>query len=351
VPARPLSVVQPVIASDDSWADVIRPEPATEPAAQGLPGADDASAMQLAPFGVLELTDDPAFAILSANPAAELLLGRALTRGQDLRAASSMLAGMVAFHRAADGATFEVEVEGRTLAATMRRAGGGLLVYLTVTDETASRLRRAIATAAHEIRTPVTVIYGAAETLQLNLDRMDDDRRERLLASVARQARVLDTITADLLTAAQIQRGTLRVQLELVDPRSVVEQVVTDRFDVSVEIDDGRCVQADPIRLEQMLANLLTNALKYGAAPFSVRVRPDEDHVAIEVSDAGAGVPEDFRDRLFQEFSRASGTTAKGTGLGLYVVRTLAEAQGGRVTYAPREGGGSVFSISLPARD
>lgn len=349
--ARPLSIVPtPIIASDESWSDVIAPEPVATRRAPGLPPGDDATALTLAPFGVLQLLDGPDLVVVSANPAAAMVLGASPTRGQELRRSSSVLAGMVSFHRTGDAATFEVEIGGRTISATVRRTGQTLLVYLIPADETATRLRRAIATAAHEIRTPVTVIYGAAETLQLNLDRMDDDRRERLLASMARQARVLDTITADLLTAAQIQRGTLRVQLELVDVATVLDQVTADRFDVTISVEDGRRVKADPIRLEQMLANLLTNAHKYGAAPYQIRVRPDGEFVAIEVSDRGSGVPEDFRERLFQEFTRAGETSSKGTGLGLYVVRTLAEAQGGRVTYSPREGGGATFTLLLPAQ-
>ena len=92
--------------------------------------------------------------------------------------------------------------------------------------------------------------------------------------------------------------------------------------------------------------------IKYGESPYTIRIRPDSarpDHVAIDVVDRGAGVPEEFRDQLFKEFSRATGTVATGTGLGLHVVRTLAEAQNGRVTYRPGQYGGSVFTISLMA--
>ncbi|MEV7430946.1 ATP-binding protein [Nocardioides sp. NPDC092400] len=108
-------------------------------------------------------------------------------------------------------------------------------------------------------------------------------------------------------------------------------------------------MRADPLRLEQMLTNLLGNAHKYGAAPYTVHVRPDGDLVSIDVVDAGDGVPEEFRASLFREFARAHGTVATGTGLGLHVVRTLAEAQSGRASYAPGPYGGSVFTISLRA--
>ena len=138
------------------------------------------------------------------------------------------------------------------------------------------------------------------------------------------------------------------------DPRTVVESVAGDRYgiDVEVVVEDDRMVRADPLRLEQMVSNLLGNAIKYGEAPYTIRIRPDseqDDHVAIDVVDRGAGVPEEFRAQLFKEFSRATGTVATGTGLGLYVVRTLAEAQNGDVSYRPGQYGGSVFTISLMA--
>jgi signal transduction histidine kinase len=108
-------------------------------------------------------------------------------------------------------------------------------------------------------------------------------------------------------------------------------------------------VRADPLRLDQMLSNLLANAHKYGREPFKVVVRTEGDRVHIDVIDHGDGVPAEFRDRLFREFARASGNVATGTGLGLFVVRTLAEAQNGSVGYRPGEYGGSVFTISLVA--
>ena len=167
--------------------------------------------------------------------------------------------------------------------------------------------------------------------------------------SVARQARILDRITADLLTTAQIQRGTLRIDLQVVDPRAVVEGIIADRFQVEVDITDDRPVRADPLRFEQMLTNLISNAQKYGKPPYVVRVRPDGDRVCIDVVDHGAGVPPEFRGQLFREFARADGAAATGTGLGLYVVRTLARAQSGDISYSPLPEGGSVFTIALLA--
>ncbi|MBC9732705.1 response regulator [Nocardioides marmotae] len=306
-------------------------------------------ALGMAPYGVLELADEPLFRVVYANTVAQRLLVERCAPGTPLSLVAPQLAGLVAFHRLDGDASFEIVLPGGAARATLRRTGWSVLVYLDSASDDVGLLRRAIATTAHEIRGPVAVICGIAETIGWAGADLDAGQRDRLMTSVARQARMLDSITADLLTAAQIQRGTLRIDLQTVDPRTAIESVVADRYDVTLRVEDERLVRADPLRFEQMLTNLLGNAQKYGAAPYTVHVRPDGDLVSIDVVDAGEGVPEEFRASLFGEFSRAHGTVATGTGLGLYVVRTLAEAQSGRASYAPGPYGGSVFTISLRA--
>lgn len=355
---------QPVAATGAPASAAVEREPRTQgPVTPGGVSASPISwwqAMSMAPVGILELADEPLFRIVYANTTAQRLLGGTGTAspGTPLGFSAPALATLVAFHRLDSDASFEVELDGGACRATIRRTGWSLLVYLDSTSDDVALLRRAIATTAHEIRGPVAVICGIAEASGWDGDaQLDREMQARLMSSVARQARMLDSITADLLTAAQIQRGTLRIDLTPLDPRSVVESVAGDRYglDVEVVVEDDRLVRADPLRLEQMVSNLLGNAIKYGESPYTIRIRPDDAHeegaerVAIDVVDRGAGVPEEFRDQLFKEFSRATGTVATGTGLGLYVVRTLAEAQNGRVSYRPGQYGGSVFTISLMA--
>lgn len=352
--------------ADDPTATALRTDPqhvAAPTSAESplTPGGVSASpiswwqAMSMAPVGILELADEPLFRIVYANTTAQRVVGGKTSPGTPLGFAAPTLASLVAYHRLDADASFEVELDGGTCRATIRRTGWSLLVYLDSTSDDVALLRRAIATTAHEIRGPVAVICGIAEASGWDGDaQLDPEMQRRLMSSVARQARMLDSITADLLTAAQIQRGTLRIDLAPVCARSVVESVAGDRYglDVEIVVEDDRLVRADALRLEQMVSNLLGNAIKYGEAPYTIRIRPDSarpDHVAIDVVDRGAGVPEEFRDQLFKEFSRATGTVATGTGLGLHVVRTLAEAQNGRVTYRPGQYGGSVFTISLMA--
>ena len=97
-----------------------------------------------------------------------------------------------------------------------------------------------------------------------------------------------------------------------------------------------------------MLGNLVSNAVKYGAAPIEIEVRADERFASVRVVDHGVGVPPEFRERLFGQFARAEGMRVNGMGLGLFVVRSLTEAQGGSAWYEPVPEGGSAFCFSLP---
>jgi signal transduction histidine kinase len=304
--------------------------------------------LELAPFGFLHIRHG---SVVRANREAGRLLGDLSAPDVDL----AIMAPALASHLRSDpdqdaAALLDLGEPARRVMVMVRHSGEDQIVYLqTQSGDEAELLRRAIATAAHEIRNPVSVLMGVAETLLLHGRELTDTERSRMLAAIGRQTRLLDNITADLLTAGQAQHGTLAVQLEDVDPADIVRAVVDDAFDLTVINDSRPLVITDPMRLQQMLGNLLSNARKYGEPPFEVQVMDAGSYVSIAVLDSGPGVPEGFRPRLFQEYSRAPGTHARGTGLGLFVVRALAEAQGGSVTYAPRDPRGSVFTLNLPA--
>ncbi len=209
--------------ADDPTATALRTDPqhvaapvsAESPLTPGGVSASPISwwqAMSMAPVGILELADEPLFRIVYANTTAQRVVGGKTSPGTPLGFAAPTLASLVAYHRLDADASFEVELDGGTCRATIRRTGWSLLVYLDSTSDDVALLRRAIATTAHEIRGPVAVICGIAEASGWDGDaQLDPEMQRRLMSSVARQARMRDSITADLLTAAQIQRGTLRI--------------------------------------------------------------------------------------------------------------------------------------------
>ncbi|MCW2786616.1 MAG: ATP-binding region, ATPase domain protein [Marmoricola sp.] len=306
--------------------------------------------ISLAPYGVLEVGADPPYRVLAANPAAIELLGQQPVPGTALAESAHELAAAIAGVRLRGDVSFEASL-GRAVRVTLRHTDDSLLVYLQEISDEVAHLRTAIATTAHELRGPVAVLCAVAETL--TEDDVSDTDRNRLLESVGRQAKMLDGITADLLVEAQAERGTLRIEVRTVELTALLADVVSDRYarTVRIEVTDHRPVLADPIRLEQMVGNLLTNAHKYGDPPVVIRVRTSREHpdcLCIDVEDDGSGVPLEFRARLFCEFTRAAGTAVPGTGLGLHVVHTLAQAQGGSISYRSREPRGSVFTLTLP---
>ncbi len=213
------------------------------------------------------------------------------------------------------------------------------------------RVHSALAGAAHELRGPATVLLAMAELLSTERDSIDAGTFNRMLDAIQRQAQVLDRVTGDLLTSTQSQRGVLTVDVETIRLAPLVDGAalgVAERVDLRNECPPSIWVRADPTRVQQMLGNLISNAIKYGAAPIEVRVTEQDEFAQVMVIDHGAGVPEEFRGKLFGQFSRANGARVNGMGLGLYVVRSLTEVQGGRAWYEPMPGGGSAFCFTLP---
>jgi PAS domain S-box-containing protein len=238
----------------------------------------------------------------------------------------------------------------RRHAETARdRAAADLAASNEELHEAAQQTEEFLAVTAHELQSPVAAIIGAAEILVDYWDKLDSDERvdtlRRISAGGTRIRRLLD----DLLTASRLEAGTFAVTSDVVALEPLVDQacseVVHGSGEVAVTGVKGLRVRADAARVVQIVINLLTNAAKYGQPPLSIDAQERDGFVELRVSDGGPGVPDTLEPRLFEKFAKHSQTTGRGTGLGLYIVRELARAQGGAAWYEPP----STFVVSLPA--
>lgn len=204
---------------------------------------------------------------------------------------------------------------------------------------------------SHDLRTPLAVITGAATSLRDDTDKLTPAARAELTRTIVDDARRLERVLANLLQLTRVESGLVPARDwvpadELVGAALTrLEDALGDR-EVEVEVEPELLLCIDPVLFEQVLINLLENALKHAAPPFSISVRRKGARVVIEVGDRGPGLPAEAP-RLFEKFVRAS--AAPGVGLGLAVVRAIVAAHGGEVTARNRDGGGASFVIELPA--
>jgi PAS domain S-box-containing protein len=204
---------------------------------------------------------------------------------------------------------------------------------------------------AHELRSPVSVLTGAANTLARHADDLEPQDRTDLAGAVSHSSVQLRRLLEDLLTASRLHAHRLELAPVDVDLADHLEAVVramqqsTPTADIRIAADRPLHVRADPVRLTQMVDNLLMNAFRHGEPPVDVSAGVAGDVVEIVVQDAGAGVSEEQQGRLFQRFETGS---SRGTGLGLFLVRELARAHGGEATYRPSDGS---FVVTLPRGD
>ncbi len=203
----------------------------------------------------------------------------------------------------------------------------------------------------HELRTPLTAIVGYATMLQRRWDALEPPARLDAVSRILSQAERLNALVEDLLTISAANARGLNVTAVPVALGPLLSEAVAGDDEAEVDGPVDLVVRADPVRLLQVVENLLSNARKYGAPPVRVAVREDGDHLLLSVTDAGEGVPPEFVPHLFDRFSQASvgaSRSAEGSGLGLAIVALLVEAQDGEVWYEPAVPTGSRFCVRLP---
>jgi signal transduction histidine kinase len=210
-------------------------------------------------------------------------------------------------------------------------------------------------TVSHDLRTPLHVVVGHAELLRHRGDEEVRRRAEAILASAGRMTRLI----GDLVDAARLEAGHVALSLEPLDLASFLSRW-KDRMAGALAMERVRIeapaatppVLADPARLDQILANLASNALKYSHPGSEVRVdlRATPEALRLSVADRGTGIPPDELPRLFERYYRArTAGRAEGLGLGLFITRKLVEAHGWRIEVASEVGAGSVFTLVIPA--
>ena len=220
------------------------------------------------------------------------------------------------------------------------------------------RVRNAILSSIpHDLRTPLAAITGSATSLLQGDKTLDASTRKELIQNIYDEAECLSGVVNNVLDLTKLESGTLALRKELVPIEEVVGSALT-RLErklagraIETRIPQGLpMVPMDDLLIEQVLINLLDNALKYTPDGSSIEIKAfqEEQAVIVEVSDLGPGLPGDDPERLFEKFYRGGQEGREGFGLGLTICRGIIEAHGGSITAANCPGGGAVFQFSLP---
>ena len=244
----------------------------------------------------------------------------------------------------------------------VRSAAGVIYAFRDLSDEIRLEEEKSdfVTTISHELRTPMTAVYGAAATL-LHRDRdLDQDHRRQLLEMLTAEAKRLADITEEVLLTSRLDHRDLRIEREPIDVADLVQATVTT---IALDLQESVAVDVqlpanlpsasgDADRLRQVLVNLLDNAVKYsGAREVSVRVKAKNGLIEIAVADRGPGIAFADQRRIFEKFYRADPQLThapSGTGLGLYISRELVRRMGGSLDVTSEPGRGATFTIALP---
>ena len=275
----------------------------------------------------------------------------------------------------ASGEAFEIEcrlmrgfdgaMRWHTCRALPERDDSGTIVGWLCTYSDSEDLKQAIrardeflSIASHELRTPLTALKLRLESLALMA--LPDERVQRKLDGAVRQTQRLERLIEHLLDASRIRAGKLVLDRSAVSLGELTGEVLararegpgeTEHF-IQLTTEGDLVGTWDGLRLEQVVENLISNAIEYGAGkPIEVAVRGDEDAVELRVEDHGIGIHPTDLARIFEQFERgASGHGRSGLGLGLYITRQIVSAHRGQIEVESRLGEGSVFRVTLPRR-
>ncbi|WP_233509817.1 PAS domain-containing sensor histidine kinase [Actinomadura craniellae] len=253
------------------------------------------------------------------------------------------------------------------VTASYRRDRAGRVERFTICLRDAVRRARQerdradlVSTVAHELRSPLTSVKGFTATLLAKWHRFNDDQKRVMLETVNADADRVTRLITELLDVSRIEAGRLEMRRQVVDLAEEARKVVRgrvaagdaeDRF--QLELRSGLPeMWLDPDKVDQILGNLVENAVRHGAGTVTIVVEPDKHGkgAAVSVRDEGAGIPPEAAQRVFRRFWRGPGGNRRGgTGLGLFIVKGLVEAHGGAITVQCAPGGGAEFRFTVPA--
>jgi signal transduction histidine kinase len=211
---------------------------------------------------------------------------------------------------------------------------------------------------SHEVRTPMAAVIGSARTLQQRWRELSPDQRDAFLALIADETDRLAGLVGEVLDSSRIDAGTFSYTFGRLDLGTLITETVAtaelgrEGVNIAARVAPNLpIVRGDPVRLRQVLTNLIDNAVKYSpeGAPVEVHASAENGHATVAVVDRGGGIaPEDQR-LIFEKFGRVRGTSSKpGTGLGLYIARAIVEAHDGRLEVSSAPGEGATFILTLP---
>jgi len=219
-----------------------------------------------------------------------------------------------------------------------------------------------VSTVSHELRTPLTSIKGFADTLLTAGDKLDKEQQTRFISIIKSQIDRLARLVENLLTVSRLESKKDKTIFKAINFKDFIAGILRgiapkiQEHTIKTEIvSDLPAIWADSDKLEQIMTNLIDNAVKYSKSGTTITVQagfsPDNpDFVEIKVKDQGIGIPKDQLSKIFTKFSRIDSPLTRqvqGTGLGLYITKTLIESMGGKIT-ADSDESGSVFTVRLP---
>jgi signal transduction histidine kinase len=276
--------------------------------------------------------------------------------------------GMISLSRKEVEAFSDEEVELVTLLGRLVATAVQNIRAYEAERQTVEELRRLSALRAdfvslvsHELRSPMAAVIGAARTLQERWRSLNPGQREAFLALIADETNRLAALIGDVLDTSRIEAGTFSYSFTDVDLARLLQDAVSsasigqDEVRVRADVQEPLPpIRGDRERLRQVLANLIDNAVKYSPAGDEVGVRAVKENgvVRISVTDSGPGIPSDQQRVIFEKFGRAEvrGGSKPGTGLGLFIARSIAEAHGGTLEVSSHPDAGATFTLTLPAR-